>query len=70
MFGAVLLSSEFARPVQDFFIDVSIAAVGGQSLGELFGQAIPKLDSLDASLLQQSAACAALRCASNFASID
>src|SRR5262245_61842282 len=42
----------------------------GQSLRELFGQVLPELDPLDAALLQQSAASAALGCASNFAAID
>ena len=51
-FGAVLLFSELSRPIQSLFVDFSLAAVGGQSLRELFGQAVPKLDSLDAALLQ------------------
>src|SRR4029077_2491591 len=69
-FGAVLLFSEFSRSVQNFFVDLSLATICGQLSCKSLREIALKIDSLNAALLQQTAAGPALGCASDFAAID
>src|SRR5206468_3020432 len=69
-FGAVLLFSDFSRPVQNFFIDLSLSTIRGQLSCKSLREIGLEIDTLNAALLEQSAAGPALGCASDFAAID
>ncbi len=69
-FGCILGLGKFASSIENRATQISRSATRGQFLRKTLGEIVGKIDMLDAALLQQSRARAALRRTRNFAPVD
>ena len=61
---------EFTRPLQNIILDLAFPRLRGQRLRKSFRQTIPKIDIVNAALMQQTTARAPLRSSGDFAAIQ
>src|SRR5215475_9707671 len=68
-FSPVFLMREFSRALENFFIDLELAAIGRQSLRKFLGEVSFYSEALNAALLQQTATSTSLCCSRDLSAV-